>query len=117
MIWISQPQPGADSADQAAGCCTEPAMDRTAIERRELMRGAAAFGLALPFAGLRPARGAAEAALVDRRVFFDNPDYRSVHISPDGEHIAYLAPLGGVSNLWVAPAADPQSGRPLTHVA
>ncbi len=92
-------------------------MDRTAIERRELMRGAAAFGLALPFAGLRPARGAAEAALVDRRVFFDNPDYRSVHISPDGEHIAYLAPLGGVSNLWVALAADPQSGRPLTHVA
>jgi dipeptidyl aminopeptidase/acylaminoacyl peptidase len=90
-------------------------MNRTAIDRRELMRGAAAFGLALPFAGLRPARGAAEAELVDRRVFFDNPDYRSVYISPDGEHIAYLAPLGGVSNLWVAPAADPQSGRPLTH--
>jgi hypothetical protein len=68
-------------------------MGQFAIQRRDVLRGAAALGLALPFAGLRPARGAAEPSLVGRRVFFDNPDYRSVHISPDGEHIAYLAPL------------------------
>jgi hypothetical protein len=55
--------------------------------------------------------------MIDEVRFAVDSLYRSVHISPDGEHIAYLAPLGGVSNLWVASAADLQSGRPLTHAA
>src|SRR5438552_2991088 len=91
-------------------------MDAAVIDRRDVLRRAAALGLAAPFAGLTPfAAAAAQPELVARRVFFDNPDYRSVHISPDGEHIAYLAPLDGVRNLWVAPTADPHSGRPLTR--
>ena len=39
------------------------------------------------------------------------PDYAGVRISPDGEHIAYIAPANGVRNLFVAPAADPRAGR------
>lgn len=66
-------------------------MGQFAIRRREVLRGMPALGLALPFARLGPARGTAEPPLVPRRVFFENPDYRIVHISPDGEHIAYLA--------------------------
>jgi dipeptidyl aminopeptidase/acylaminoacyl peptidase len=84
------------------------------ISRRALLHRAAALGLVLPFAGL-PRAGAADIALVARRVYFDNPDYQNVQISPDGEHLAYLAPLAGVRNLWLAPLGDPQSGRPLTH--
>src|SRR5260221_1889803 len=91
-------------------------MQGAPIGRREFMRRAAALGFVLPFARL-PRAGAADAALVARRIFFDNPDYRSVHISPDGEHIAYLAPVDGVRNLSVAPTADPHSGRPLTHAS
>src|SRR5690242_16482071 len=92
-------------------------MHRAEIDRRAVLRGATAIGLAAPFAALRPASAATEPDPIPRRVLFDNPDYRSVHISPDGAHIAYLAPLGGVRNLWVAPTADPHAGRPLTHVA
>jgi dipeptidyl aminopeptidase/acylaminoacyl peptidase len=84
------------------------------ISRRELLRRAAAVGIVLPFAGL-PRAGAADTGLVARRVYFDNPDYQNVRISPDGQHLGYLAPRDGVRNLWVAPVADPQSGRPLTQ--
>src|SRR6516165_1230603 len=86
------------------------------ISRRELLRCAAALGVVLPFAGL-PRADAADAGLVARRVYFDNPDYQNVRISPDGQHLAYLAPRDGVRNLWVAPVADSQSGRPLTQAA
>jgi dipeptidyl aminopeptidase/acylaminoacyl peptidase len=86
-------------------------MSAVLIGRRELLRRAAALGLIAPFAGLPLA--AAEVDLVARRLFFDNPDYGDVRISPDGEHLAYLAPLDGVRNLWVAPISDPHAGRPL----
>jgi dipeptidyl aminopeptidase/acylaminoacyl peptidase len=92
-------------------------MHRAEIDRRAVLRGATAIGFAAPFAALRSVSAATEPDPIPRRVLFDNPDYRSVHISPDGAHIAYLAPLGGVRNLWFAPTADPHAGRPLTHVA
>jgi dipeptidyl aminopeptidase/acylaminoacyl peptidase len=53
--------------------------------------------------------------LIPRKVFFGNPDKASVQISPDGAHIAYLAPLDGVLNVWVAPREDPHSARPVTN--
>jgi dipeptidyl aminopeptidase/acylaminoacyl peptidase len=84
------------------------------VDRRALLGTAALFGFGIPFIGTARSQATGEAALVARRIYFDNPDYLSVHISPDGEHIAYLAPLDGVRNLWVAPLADPKSGRPLT---
>jgi dipeptidyl aminopeptidase/acylaminoacyl peptidase len=89
-------------------------MSAAPIARREFLRRAAALGFVLPFAGLSYA-GAADAALVARRVYFDNPGYQNVRISPDGAHLAYVAPRDGVRNLWVAPVADPQSARPLTQ--
>jgi len=48
-------------------------------------------------------------------VFFDDPDYQNVQVSPNGEHISYLMPLHGVRNLWVAAIADPQAGEPITR--
>jgi dipeptidyl aminopeptidase/acylaminoacyl peptidase len=53
--------------------------------------------------------------LIPRKVFFGNPDKASVQISPDGAHIAYLAPLDGVLNVWVAPREDPHNARPVTN--
>jgi hypothetical protein len=55
-------------------------------------------------------------ALVARRVFFENPEYRNVQISPDGRHLSYLAPLGGVRNLWVAPLDAPRDAQRLTRI-
>jgi dipeptidyl aminopeptidase/acylaminoacyl peptidase len=52
--------------------------------------------------------------LIPRKVFFGNPDKASVQISPDGAHIAYLAPWDGVLNVWVAPRQNLSAARPIT---
>lgn len=56
-----------------------------------------------------------EIPIISRKVLFDNPDRSSVLISPDGKHLAWLAPLEGVMNIWVAPSSDPAAGRPVTN--
>src|SRR6266481_4318856 len=91
---------------------------RTApIDRRDFLVRAAAFGTVLPLAGLASrAQAQAQAGLVGRRVFFDNPDCTNVRVSPDGLQLAYVAPVDGVNNLWVAPVADPAAARPVTRV-
>jgi dipeptidyl aminopeptidase/acylaminoacyl peptidase len=40
-------------------------------------------------------------ALIPRNVLFGNPDKAAPRISPDGERMAYLAPVNGVLNVWV----------------
>jgi dipeptidyl aminopeptidase/acylaminoacyl peptidase len=55
-----------------------------------------------------------EIPLIPRRVLFGNPDKTLVRISPDGAHIAYLAPRDGVLNIWVAPRDDLAAARPVT---
>ena len=52
--------------------------------------------------------------LIPRRVFFGNPDRTQVTISPDGAHLAWLAPRDGVLNVWVAPRERPADARPVT---
>jgi dipeptidyl aminopeptidase/acylaminoacyl peptidase len=87
------------------------------IDRRDFLRRMAVAGIALPLALAGRVRNAAAAenGLIDRRIFFDNPDYGSVAVSPDGQTLAWLAPLDGVRNLFVAPLANLGAARPLTH--
>lgn len=53
--------------------------------------------------------------LVPRKLIFGNPDREAIQVSPDGEYLAWLAPLDGVLNVWVAPRPDLSSARPFTH--
>ena len=53
--------------------------------------------------------------LIPRSVLFGNPDRASVTVSPDGTKLAYLAPLDGVLNVWVAPVDAPEKARAVTH--
>jgi dipeptidyl aminopeptidase/acylaminoacyl peptidase len=53
--------------------------------------------------------------LIPRQTLFGNPDKASVQLSPDGNQIAYLAPVDGVLNVWVGPAGDPPAATPVTH--
>jgi dipeptidyl aminopeptidase/acylaminoacyl peptidase len=85
------------------------------LRRRDFLRRTAMWGAMLPLFGLTQRAAAQQNDLVARRVFFDNPDYSRVSLSPDGQHLAWLAPLDGVSNLWVAPVADPTAGQPVTR--
>ena len=59
--------------------------------------------------GDRP--GEAAAPLIPREVLFGNPDRAQARISPDGRWLAYLAPRGGVRQLWWAPVASPGQAR------
>ncbi len=52
--------------------------------------------------------------LIPRRVFLGDPDRAAVRISPDGKHLAYLAPWQGVLNVWVAPVDRPREARVVT---
>lgn len=52
--------------------------------------------------------------LIPREILFGNPDKAALRVSPDGKHIAYLAPVNNVLNVWVAPADAPEAARPVT---
>jgi dipeptidyl aminopeptidase/acylaminoacyl peptidase len=82
------------------------------IDRRDFLRHAAALGVALPFAR---SAAALETNLVARKIFFDNPDVGSVRVSPDGQTLAWLAPIDNVRNLFVAPRDDLAAARAVTH--
>jgi dipeptidyl aminopeptidase/acylaminoacyl peptidase len=53
--------------------------------------------------------------LIDREVFFGNPDRVCVKISPDGRYFSYIAPLDGVLNVYVAPIDDILKAKPVTN--
>jgi dipeptidyl aminopeptidase/acylaminoacyl peptidase len=53
--------------------------------------------------------------LVPRAVLFGNPDRAFVTLSPDGVHLAWLAPVDGVLNVWVAPRDNLAAAHPITH--
>jgi len=56
----------------------------------------------------------ADVELIPRALLFGNPEKASPRLSPDGQHLAYLAPVDGVLNIWVAPADDPGAAKPVT---
>jgi len=52
--------------------------------------------------------------LIPRKLLFGNPEKTSPTLSPDGRHLAWLAPVDGVLNVWVAPADDTEAAGPVT---
>jgi dipeptidyl aminopeptidase/acylaminoacyl peptidase len=62
-----------------------------------------------------PTPANATTGLIPRKVFFDNPDKTSPKISPDGKHLAYLAPVEGVLNVWVSAIDKPTDAKAITQ--
>lgn len=52
--------------------------------------------------------------LIPREVLFGNPDKATPLVSPDGNRMAYLAPVNDVLNVWVG-SVDGKDYRPVTH--
>ena len=58
---------------------------------------------------------AQQPALIDREIFFGNPEYAGAQISPDGRYISFIKPLNDVRNVWVKGIDEPfDKARPLT---
>ncbi len=58
---------------------------------------------------------AQQPALIDREIFFGNPEYAGAQISPDGKYISFIRPLKDVRNVWVKGVNESfDKARPLT---
>src|SRR3954470_13309076 len=47
--------------------------------------------------------------LIDRSLFFDNPEITQGQLSPDGRYISFLKAYNGILNIWVKKIDDPFS--------
>ena len=75
-------------------------------------------GLLLTGALAVPAPGAPAAAsglppLLDRELFFGNPEIAVAQLSPDGRYIAFLKPWKETRNVWVKQTSEPYSAARL----
>ncbi len=62
----------------------------------------------------KPARSA-EPPLLDRNLFFDDPQIAGAQISPDGKWISFRRPYHDVMNIWVKGVNEPfDKARPIT---
>ncbi len=53
--------------------------------------------------------------LIDRELFFGDPEISGAQISPDGNFIAFIKPFKGTRNIWVKRTAEPFSAaKPIT---
>jgi dipeptidyl aminopeptidase/acylaminoacyl peptidase len=53
--------------------------------------------------------------LIDRELFFGNPEIAGAQLSPDGKYIAFLKPWKGTRNVWVKQVGEPYAaGRLIT---
>lgn len=79
---------------------------------RALLAGAAAiaaFATALPAQTPPPAGD-----LIPRALIFGNPSRSGAQVSPDGRNVAWLAPVDGVMNIWVAPVGNLAAAKAVT---
>jgi dipeptidyl aminopeptidase/acylaminoacyl peptidase len=56
--------------------------------------------------------------IIDRELFFGDPEISGAQLSPDGKFIAFIKPLNGTRNVWVKRTEEPFSAaRPVTNDA
>ena len=53
--------------------------------------------------------------IIDRELFFGDPEIAGAQVSPDGAFIAFVKPFKGTRNIWVKKTADPfTNAKPIT---
>ncbi len=71
--------------------------------------------LQLAMLSLPAVAAAQQPPLVDRELFFGDPQISGAQISPDGRVISFRRPYKGVLNIWVKGVADPfEAAKPMT---
>ena len=55
------------------------------------------------------------APLIDRELFFGDPEISGAQLSPDGKWMSFLKPYEGARNIWVKTADEPfEAAKPVT---
>jgi dipeptidyl aminopeptidase/acylaminoacyl peptidase len=74
----------------------------------------ACLTLAFAFA-FGPGAEAAPPPVLDRELFFGNPEIANAQLSPDGQYMAFLKPWSDTRNIWVKKTSEPfDAARRLT---
>jgi dipeptidyl aminopeptidase/acylaminoacyl peptidase len=70
--------------------------------------------LAIP--GIVAVRAQGEAPLLDRELFFGDPEISGSQLSPDGKFITFIKPFKGTRNVWIKRTQEPfASAKPITN--
>jgi Tol biopolymer transport system component len=85
------------------------------MKRTMLFAGVAALALAAAAPVVYTALAAQETKIIPRKDIFGNPTRTAPQLSPDGKHIAYIAPQNGVLNVWVAPSSNVDAAKVITN--
>ncbi len=65
--------------------------------------------------GQAPRAGAGQPPIIDRELFFGDPEIAGSQISPDGRFISFLKPFKGTRNIWVKGTAEAfDQAKPIT---
>ena len=69
----------------------------------------------LGFSQMNACNAETNSPLLDRDLFFGNPQIAGGQLSPDGRFISFMKPYQGIMNVWVKEFAEPfDKARPLT---
>src|SRR5258705_10354499 len=81
------------------------------------LRNRSRIVVALAFAFTAPITASAQSGklppLIDRELFFGNPEISGAQISPDGRFVSFLKPFKDTRNVWVKRTSDPYSAAKL----
>ncbi len=69
--------------------------------------------LAAPPALAAPQSKSQQPPVLDRELFFGNPEIAGAQLSPDGKHIAFLKPWKDTRNVWVKKVGEPYAAAHL----
>lgn len=87
---------------------------RSLSQSRRSISGLLVFSLLLVIAFAVPV-WAQSPPLIDRELFFGDPEIAGAQISPDGAYIAFIKPYKGMRNVWVKKTAEPfGNAKPVT---
>jgi dipeptidyl aminopeptidase/acylaminoacyl peptidase len=89
----------------------------TSLYRKSLVFVFALFCIGLA-GGIAPrsAFGQTQPPIIDRELFFGDPEISGAQISPDGKFIAFVKPFKGTRNVWVKRTEEPfDAAKPITN--
>lgn len=66
--------------------------------------------------GVVLAQSTGQPPLIDRALFFGDPEIAGSQLSPDGQYLSFIKPFNGTRNIWVKKADEPfANARPITN--